>query len=59
MSMTDFMALGDSWSIEARKLPAAPALWVCQFDPFAHGSRNSHHEVDASQLLCTPIRGCL
>jgi hypothetical protein len=26
MSMTDFMALGDNWSIEARKLPAAPAL---------------------------------
>ena len=28
MSMTDFMALVLSWGIEARKFPAAPALWV-------------------------------
>lgn len=26
MSMTDLKALGESWDIEARKLPAAPAL---------------------------------
>ena len=26
ISMTDFMALGESWEIGARKFPAAPAL---------------------------------
>lgn len=26
ISMTDLKALGESWDIEARKLPAAPAL---------------------------------
>ena len=26
MSMTDFIALGESWEIGARKFPAAPAL---------------------------------
>lgn len=30
MSITDLKALGESWAIGARKLPAAPALWLRQ-----------------------------
>lgn len=60
MSMTDLKALTDSCSIEAKKLPAAPAL----FSSLASILKvlvvpHEHDIVDGTELLGTTLRGIL
>jgi len=66
MSMTDLKALGLSWFMGARKLPAAPALLgggvsmggIC----LGCGRRwigSAHYEIDASELLDAFLYGAL
>lgn len=68
MSMTDLKALGLSWLMEARKLPAAPALRIHQFYALCRPQsgcsviwtmENIHYKINTSQLTNTPIHSRL
>lgn len=58
--MTDLNALTDSWLIEAKKLPAAPALRQVSDHPEQYPpSEYAHYEVDGAQFLDTALDGIL
>lgn len=63
MSITDLNALTESCSIEARKLPAAPALLgaLVQTARIRTGwcSTGLHHIVDSTKLLDATLHGSL
>jgi hypothetical protein len=61
MSITDLKALTDSWLIEARKLPAAPALDKGQRAKRCRPLEGLliHNKVNSAELLDATIHGIL
>lgn len=62
MSITDLKALAESWLIEARKLPAAPALESSVsviLRPFSSIEQHLHGKIKSSQLVDTTLDGII
>lgn len=61
ISITDLNALTDNWLIDARKLPAAPALHQTSVSsspyqsPHTRTKGNRHDKINLAQLLHTPL----